>query len=194
MAGQQRLVLTALAQLGEGLQVSPQVTIGLGDHGGVAAGESIAGDDAFHVGIVGAAVGVDKEGHTVGGVARAVDDLDGGGEPLEGDDLPVLQLVGCDAVLLVESANRRTGNLAETLSTVGVVSVAVGQQHNADLRTTLGGLGVQHIQVALVLRTRIHHNGYCVVFSPNHPGVRALKSSVAGVRRENDTDVRGYWT
>ena len=203
VARQQWHSSAAALQLLEGLDVEAEVAVGLGDHGGVAAGDRIAGDDRLHVRIIGSTLGVDEEAHGVGGVPRGVHDLDRRGEPLDADDLAILQRLSGDAVVLVEGANRSAGELTEALGTVGVVVMTVSEEHEADggLRAVLAagscadalphGLAVQDVEVSLVLWTRIDDDRDRVTRTANYPRVRAFERCIAGVWRQHHTDVLG---
>ena len=193
MAWQQWHANTAALQLLQGLDVEPKVSVGLGDHGRVAAGDGVAGDDRLHVRVIGGTLGVDEEAHGVGGVPRGVHDLDRRGEPLDADDLAILQRLGGDAVVIVEGANRRARELTEALSTVGVIVVPVREEHEADggLRAFLAAgsstdafphrLAVKDVEVPLILRTRIDDDRDWIPLAANYPRVRAFERCIAGV-------------
>src|SRR5699024_3398700 len=134
---------------------------------------------------------------------RGVHDLDRQGEPLDADDLAILQRLGGDAVVIVEGANRRARELTEALSTVGVIVVPVREEHEADggLRAFLAAgsstdvfphrLAVKDVEVPLILRTRIDDDRDWIPLAANYPRVRAFERCIAGVWRQHHTDVLG---
>ena len=165
----QRNILTALFQGVEGVQVIGQVTVRLRKENGVAAGDSVTRDNALEAGIS-YLPAPHKEAGGIRGMAWGVHDLETWGDAIEGDVLTILESLSTIAVARIEGADGGAGHLPQALCARSVVIMAVGNHNQSHLTC----VAVHNVEMAFILRTRIHDDRPRVFSGANNPRIRTL--------------------
>jgi len=158
-------------QAAQGAGVGAELAVGVRDHGGAAAQHGVAGQHR--------ALGGQHEGQRVGGVAGGAHDAHL--EPVDLDDVAVLEPLGTQLVTRVEGPHAAAHPLGELLRGLGVVVVVVGQQHRCDLAGHLG----HRVEVGQDRGTRVDHDRAARARLAQHPGVGAVEGHVVGVGRQH---------
>ena len=92
----------------------------------MAAGNSVAGDDAFEGGFVGHA-GPNEKTHGIIRVAGGVNNFDLGGDVFETDDFPIGEPIRPNTIGGIPGPHGNPSELPKPVGPIGVVVVAVGE-------------------------------------------------------------------
>ena len=157
---QERRALGELGEPAQRVEVVGERALVVPEHGGAAAQDGVAGQDA--------AVVVDHQAQRVVGVPRRHQDAQV--EPRHGQAFARGEALGAEGQRRVERTDRGGDPLGERPRGLGVVEVSVGQHHELD-----GPAGLEPVEVRRVLRAGVDDDAPGLPRGAQDPGVGAVQ-------------------